>query len=213
MQKITGLKLQKRNKQRVNVYLDNKFGFGLSRIVAAWLHVGHDLSAVKIDELKKQDEQEVAFQRALNLLNYRPRSEAEIQQKLRRNKVPETVVSHVLERLRETKLVDDRAFAYTWVENRSEFRPRGRRALRIELRQKGIGAEVIEDVLESLDEESLAYQAALKKAAKLNITDVFEFKRKLYGFLSRRGFDYETASSAVQKILGEQTTLNCEDLI
>ena len=55
---ITDLKAQKRNHQRVNVYLDGEYAFGLSRIVAAWLHVGQELSPEKIKELKLEDELE-----------------------------------------------------------------------------------------------------------------------------------------------------------
>jgi len=78
--KITGLKLQKRNKNRVNVYLDGEFAFGLSRIVAAWLHTGQELSDEKIAELLSKDDVEIALQRALNFLSYRARSEKEVKQ-------------------------------------------------------------------------------------------------------------------------------------
>ena len=80
--KITALKLQKRNKDRVNVYLDDEFAFGLSRIVAAWLRTGQELTEEKIAELQAQDNVEVALQRALNFLSYRPRSEEEVRRNL-----------------------------------------------------------------------------------------------------------------------------------
>ena len=66
--KVTALKAQKRNSQRINVYLDDEFAFGLSRYAATWLQIGQELSPEKIKELQDIDAQEVAYQRALNLL-------------------------------------------------------------------------------------------------------------------------------------------------
>jgi len=72
MHTITALTLQKRNRQRVSVFLDGEYSFGLARIVAAWLEVGQELSDEKIAQLRAEDEREVAYQRALRLIQYRP---------------------------------------------------------------------------------------------------------------------------------------------
>jgi regulatory protein len=197
MAKITGLKLQKRNKDRVNVYLDGEFAFGLSRIVAAWLHTGQELSNEKIAELQAQDDIEVALQRALNFLSYRPRSEKEVRQNLKKHKYNQAVIDEIIERLVRGKLVDDENFAELWVENRSEFRPRGGRMLHSELRQKGIPDQVIENALSDLDETSLALKAARKKSRRYKDLDRNEFRKKLYGFLARRGFHYSVISEVV----------------
>ena len=206
MAKITGLKLQKRNKNRVNVYLDGEFAFGLSRIVAAWLHTGQELSDEKIAELKAQDDVEVALQRALNFLSYRPRSEKEVRQNLTKHKYDQVVIDEIIERLVRGKLVDDTNFAELWVENRSEFRPRGGRMLRSELRQKGITDNVIEDVLSDLDETNLALKAARKKARRYRDLEREEFRKKLYGFLARRGFQYGAISEVMEIVWQEITS-------
>jgi regulatory protein len=101
-------------------------------------------------------------------------------------------------------LVNDTEFALTWVENRSEFRPRGQRALRMELRQKGLSEGVIQQALADLDEESLAYQAARKRAARLSQLEETDFKRKLQSFLARRGFAYETIYEVVNRVWDER---------
>ncbi len=198
--KITAIKVQKRNPQRVNIYLDGEFAFGLARIVAAWLQVGQELSEEKIAALQEEDRNEVAYQRALKFLSYRPRSEAEIRANLKKHDVSKIRIEAVLARLREIGLVDDHEFARLWVENRSEFRPRGRYALRMELRQKGVQEEIIEETLAAVDEDALAYKAAQKKARRLRTRDFDEFRKKMYGFLSRRGFTYEITSSVIQRI-------------
>lgn len=197
MAKITELKVQKRNKDRVNVYLDGEFAFGLSRIVAAWLHTGQEISDEKIAELKAQDDVEVALQRALNFLSYRPRSEKEVRQNLKKHKYNQAVIDEIIERLVRGKLVDDKNFAGLWVENRSEFRPRGSRMLRSELWQKGISDQIIEDALSDLDETNLALKAARKKSRRYRDLDREGFRKKLYGFLARRGFHYGVISEVV----------------
>ncbi len=203
--RITALKVQEHNSQRVNVYLDGEFAFGLSRITAAWLRVGQELSDEKISELTGQESEEVAYQKALQLLERRPRAEAEIRNHLARHKTPEAVIDAVLERLRRSSLVNDEAFARNWVENRTEFRPRSRRALAVEMRQHGLSSETIQQTLSEtdLDEESLAYQAGLKQSRKLSQLEWLDFRRKLSAFLARRGFGYEVISPVVQRIWKE----------
>jgi regulatory protein len=200
MGKITALKRQKRNAQRISVYLDGEFAFGLSRFAAAWLEVGQELTPEKIRQLRETDEREVSYQRALNYLSYRPRSEREVRQNLQKHDTPEAVIDETLDRLRRNGLVDDLQFAKDWVENRSTFRPRGRRALAAELRQKGIARETIEAALQNLDEDALAYQAAVKQARKYENLEWADFRRKMNAFLARRGFNYETAKSAVEHV-------------
>lgn len=204
--KITALKLQKRNKNRVNVYLDGEFAFGLSKIVTAWLHTGQELSEEKIAELKSQDDVEIALQRALNYLSYRARSEKEVRQNLNKHGHAESVIDEVIERLKRGGLVDDKNFAETWVDNRSEFRPRGSQMLRIELRQKGIQDQVIADVLNDVDDSSLALKAARKKARRYQSLEWQEFRKKMNGFLARRGFHYGVISEVLPKVWEEITS-------
>jgi regulatory protein len=202
--KITALKAQKRNPNRVNVYLDGEFAFGLARIVAAWLSIGQELNDDRIRELQEQDAKEVALQTALRYLNYRPRSEAEIRQHLTEKGIGEIAVDTVIERLRQDHLLDDRQFARDWVDNQTIFRPRGRRALAYELRHKGISEEHIEQTLSETDnEEELAYQAARKHAERLARLEWPEFRTKLSQFLGRRGFGYDTIAPTVRRIWAE----------
>ena len=201
--KITALKLQKRNQQRVNVYLDGEFAFGLAKIVAAWLQVGDEISAEKIAQLQEEDNLEVAYQRALTALNYRPRSEREVRQHLKKKGFAEDVIDAVIQRLQNNQFIDDDRFAELWIENRSESRPRGKRALAYELRQRGIDTDIIERSLLDVDEETLAHQAAQKQARKLKTLEWVDFRKKMYGYLSRRGFSYEISAPIVAQVWAE----------
>ncbi|MBW8009810.1 MAG: hypothetical protein FVQ83_01030 [Chloroflexi bacterium] len=203
-QKITALRTQKRNSQRVNVHLDGKFAFGLNRVVAGWLQVGDELNQEKIKELQDKDAAEIAYQRAVNFLSYRPRSETEVIGNLRKHKTPDEQIEKVIDRLKRSNLVNDEEFARLWVDNRSDFRPRGGYALRMELLRKGLSEDIIAAAIENINESELAYQAALKRSRTLVNLEWKDFRKKLSGFLSRRGFNYETTSLTVKKVWEEE---------
>jgi regulatory protein len=205
---ITALKFQKRNKERVNVYLDGEYAFGLDAVEAAHLHKGQVLSDAEIAVLKTQDEHNRAFNQALRFLSYRPRSRLETERYLRDKSLPETVIDDVISRLERSQYLDDEAFARFWVENREQFRPRGERALRYELRQKGISDAIITDVLGNLDDEAAAWHAVEGRLRRWAGLPAEEFRRKVAGYLSRRGFGYDTVSVILTKA---NRSLNIED--
>jgi regulatory protein len=201
---ITALKAQKRNHQRVSVFLDGEYAFGLSRIVAAWLHVGQELSDEKIEELQVQDEQEIAYQKAIRLVGYRMRSESEIARYLQDQDISPETIDEVTERLKKSGLVDDLRFAQMWAENRREFRPRSHRMLSIELQRKGIPHEIISQIFEEIPtDDNLAYEAAQKQARKYRHLEWNDFRRKLTSFLARRGFSYGTVKPIVSQLWTE----------
>ena len=208
---VTALKIQKRNPRRVNVYLDGEFAFGLEGSAAAWLKIGQELADEKINQLQTEDEAENAYKQALRLLNYRPRTEAEVRKKLEQRGTSEATILAVLERLRRTGLVNDERFARDWVENRNTFRPRSRKALAIEMRQHGLNQETIEKAIAELDDEPLAYQAAQKHSRKLNGLDWQAFRKKMTGFLARRGFRYDVIAPVVKRIWTEDHTDKLEE--
>jgi regulatory protein len=191
--KITALKYQKKNPDRVNLYLDGRFAFGLSAIVAASLKPGQSLSEAEIESLKETDAGEVSYDRALDYLSYRPRSRAEVADYLQRRGESDNRIQAVTDRLERAGLLDDEAFARFWVENRERFRPRGLRALRYELRSKGIKDEIVDRVLAGVDVSASAYEAANQKAHQWIHLDRQTFRRKLTEYLARRGFEYEVA--------------------
>ena len=200
---ITRLEPQKRNPERLNVYLDGEFAFGISRRVAPWLEEGNQLSQQKITALQNADQIEAAYQRALNYLSYRSRSEYEIQQNLQKHHIAEEIIPEVLSRLRDNRLVNDRDFACQWVENRIKFHPRGKRALRSELIKKGISNQIIEETIQEINEEELAIKIARGKISRMKELEKPEYQKKMYGYLSRRGFDYGLSREVTDLIWNE----------
>ena len=206
---ITALRFQKRNKDRVNVYLDGQFAFGLAVVEAVHLRVGQVLDDDDIARLQRQDEVERAYERALNFLSYRPRSEAEVRRNLRKKNGEDEVIEVVIERLTRAGLLDDREFARYWVENRLQFNPRGARALRHELWEKGVPTSIIDDTLADFGEEAAARKAAEAGVRRLAHLEPRDFRRRLGSYLARRGFSYAVIVPLVEEML---EAARCEDL-
>jgi regulatory protein len=206
MKKITAISVQKKNPNRVNIYLDGEFAFGVARITAAWLKNGDELSDEKIAKLLDEDSREWAYQQAMLFLSYRARSEKEIRQNLRKHEMAEGVIDETIERLRKAGLANDNEFAQAWVENRNTFRPRSRRALAMELRQKGLDDETIHSATSGVDEDALAYEAAQKKVGRFKSLEWNDFRKKLSEFLARRGFPYSVIAPTVTRLWSETHT-------
>lgn len=202
MRTITALTAQKRNKDRVNVYLDGEFAFGLARDVAAGLRVGQSLAETDVTLLQEREEVARARETAVRYLSYRPRSESEVRRRLARD-YDDAVIDAAIERLRDVDLIDDVAFADYWVEQRETFKPRGRLALSHELRQKGVSRGIIETAVSQVDEWDAARRAARKKARRYARLDKEAFRRKLGRFLQRRGFPYPIIKDVTQDIWQE----------
>jgi regulatory protein len=206
---ITALQFQKRNKNRVNVYVDGQFAFGLVAIEAARLRVGQTLSDDDLARLQMRDEVERAYERALNFLSYRPRSKDEVRRNLHKKNVKDKVIEVVVERLVQARLLDDREFSRYWVENRLQFNPRGARALRHELRRKGVSDSVIADTLADFDEEVAARKVAKTGARRLAHLEPRDFRRRLGAYMARRGFSYAVMEPLIEEMW---EAARCEDL-
>ncbi|MCD6345744.1 MAG: RecX family transcriptional regulator [Anaerolineae bacterium] len=197
--RISALEPQKRSRDRINVYLDGEFAFGLADVEAVRLRVGQELSDIEIAGLKATDELKRAHEKSLDFLTYRPRSEAELRRYLRKHQFSVPVVDEVLERLKRAELVNDETFTSFWVENRTRFRPRGRRALVQELRQKGVPAPFIDTALATYDEEKAAERCAHQQARRLMHLPPQQFQKRLSQRLARRGFPYEIIRDIVAR--------------
>jgi regulatory protein len=204
---ITAMEAQKRNPNRVNVHLDGVYAFSLSRIVAAWLTVGREMSDAEIGELQKDDDNEEASQVALRFIAYKPRTTAEVRKRLLESKFPESTIEHTISRFTQTGLINDGQFARDWVGDRQIFHPRSARQMDFELRRKGVGREDIEAALAKVtDDDELAYQLASQKIHRYNSLDLPEFRSRLSGMLARRGFSYETVTRVVNRLWSERIT-------
>ncbi|MCY3780202.1 MAG: RecX family transcriptional regulator [Chloroflexi bacterium] len=200
---ITALEVHRRKKECVKLFLDEKFAMNLPLIEAAQLRQGQFLTQAEADALAEAGLFQSAFDRAVRFLSFRPRSTAEVRRYLADNAIEEPVVQAVIEGLRERAYLDDLAFASFWLENRSRFKPMAPRALRYELRQKGVDDAVIDAVLSEFDADGAAYRAAKGRIHRYRGYTRQVFRRKLSGMLRRRGFDSETINDVIMRLQHE----------
>lgn len=94
-------------------------------------------------------------------------------------------------KLRVQKLSDDLAFAQFWKENRLSFRPKSKRLIKKELRDKQVATEIIEQVTGDIDDEEIAYRLGSSRLPSIAHLDYRDFYRRLSSYLAYRGFSYE----------------------
>lgn len=197
---ITALKPQ-RNKKRVNIYLDGKFSFGidLENLLRYGLKIGKEYSEIEIKELVKKAEFQKTYDKIIRYATLRPRSRREIELWLRKYKVHESMHDELFNKLKRLELLDDTKFASWWVDQRMSFRPRGKRALMAELRQKGVSQETVKEVLAKteIDETKVAKDLLKKYQYKWERLPKGERKKKKSGYLARKGFGWEIIKQVV----------------
>jgi len=210
MKKITAIRAGRGRGKRVNVFLDGKFAFSLEAEVAVKedLQVGQELSVGQIEALARSDHFHRCLNAAAHYLSYRPRSESELRERLYRRGFDDDSVEAVIAKIKEQGLVDDTAFAQFWKDNRESFSPRSQWLTRLELRRKGIAKEIIDQVVDVIDDDESAYRAALSKARGLPQSDYQSFRRRLGGYLRRRGFSYEVINHTVELLWQEVLSLS-----
>jgi regulatory protein len=210
--KITALEPQVTNSERINVFVDGRFllGVNASVVFQMGLELEQELQPVQLEELRSEAALQQAVDRAYNYLSYRPHSREEVRRYLRRKETPPAIIDAALARLEQLDLINDHTFASFWVESREQFSPRGARALKNELRMKGVEREVVEELIDDEKDEERALLAGRKKAlslVRIPTMDFATFRTRLGSFLQRRGFGYEVSTRTVRalwKELGEE---------
>jgi regulatory protein len=206
--RITALEPQMNNPDRINLFVDGRFLMGVNAVVV--LHMGlrleQELSLEQLEQLQSEEVEQRAVDRALNFLSYRPRSREEVRRYLRRKETPPEIIETALARLDRLDFVNDRTFAGFWIESREHFSPRGARALKNELRMKGVERDVVDELVNDEQDEERALRAGRKKAMTLVNTsniDYATFRNRLGSFLQRRGFDYQIVTKTVRELWKE----------
>jgi regulatory protein len=207
---ITALQAQINDPRRVNVFIDNTFALGVSleTLSDERLYVGRVLNEEEFTRLEAAEQIDRATRLAAHYLDVRPRSAAELRTYLQRKEFEPDAIDHALRRLTNAGLLDDSSFARFWIENRQLCRPRGKMALRDELRRKGVAQDVINTTLDDTElmgdewarAETLARGALRRYASAENYQT---FARRMGSYLQRRGFALDTTRSIVELLWNE----------
>ena len=208
MSKITAITEQRRRKNRRSVYIDGDFAFGCNvNVVARFrLREGMTISESLRKEIEEGEVQQEAFDHATRLLGMRMQSERELRTKLGRKDYGPAAVDAVIENLKRLNYVDDAKFAASRAADQANVKKHGKVRAVQELVKSGVDRSLAEKATaaayEDVDPKAAAVELANKRLPSLRRLDAETARRRLVGFLQRRGFDYETVKHAVEKTLG-----------
>ncbi len=208
MDTITGIETQKRRGNRRSIFVNGEFvaGVGEEVVFELGLKVGQQVDAERLAEMLSAEEIRRAKEAAFYLLDYKERTTKELERRLLQKGYSEEAVTQVITQLERIDLVNDERYATSWVASRVAGRPMGRTRMTWELRRKGVAPEQVEEALEQIDEEK-EYEMALslveKKLGGKSVSDQ-ETRRKIAGFLQRRGFGWDVVSRALNRFVPEE---------
>jgi regulatory protein len=198
--KITAVKQQVKRADRYSIYIDGKYSFSLgeNEFLKLGLHSGQELTETELDSYKVESDYGKWFDKVLNLLSYRLRSEWEIRDYLKRKKAPDEYTDKILNKLSINGYINDEQFAKRWVENRRLMKATSRRKLIMELKQKRIPNEIIDKVLaddkDEVDERQILRELVEKKRAR------YPDKLKFMQYLARQGYNYDDIKSVLSEL-------------
>ncbi len=204
MKEITAITPQVKDKTRCNIYVDGRFccGLSLETVVKNRLRVGQEVNEESLSALQFDSEKITALNKALAHLSATRKTEKQIRDFLTKKGYLPAVCDYAIEKLRAYALVDDCEYARAYLE--SAAKRKGGRLIKLELRQKGIAEEEIDEAMQSLDseEELASARTVLEKYLRGKPLDQ-EAKRKGYRYLLGRGFDYELAKEVISLFFEE----------
>lgn len=200
MSKITKIEIQKRNKDKVNLFLDDEFRCGLTAesVVRARLAVGDELIEERLDEIFLTSESEIAFNKACDYISRSMKTVKQIRDWLKGKGFDLKVIENVIKKLCEYRYIDDSLYAELYIN--SNISTKGKRRLAVELTQKGISKDLIEKTVEILPDDKLSENAnVLAEKYMRNKEPSTQNLVKLQRYLLSRGYDYETVNTIIKK--------------
>ena len=199
-------KIQALTKQKYRIFLDGESAFAVYKGELSRYHLeeGAVLPPEVYEELVNRVLKKRATLRAMHILERTDKTEAQLRRKLEESEYPKEAVESAIAYVTSYGYLDDRRYAEHYIEWKKQGK--GKARLKMELVQKGISREIIEEVLESTDfgeTREMIHQIILKKR-KTDIPMNEKEKQRLYGFLMRKGF----SSSDILAVMREEEWRN-----
>lgn len=193
--KITNIKPQVKRQERYSVYVDQKYTFSLGELelLNCGLRINQELNQKELDQLQDTAKLDKAYDRALNYLAIRQRSEWELRTYLKRKDYEPELIEQILNKLSVHNYIDDKKFATAWVNTRRLLKTTSKRRLQQELRAKRVSNDIIQQVL---TEDQTNDQDTLRRLIERK-QHRYPDKLKLIQYLSRQGYNYDDIKSAI----------------
>ncbi len=200
---ITKIATQKNNNERYNLYLDEKYAFSIDEavLIKYQLTKGKVIEAFTIDEIVFDDEVRKAYNKAIQFLSFRMRSEQEVKDKLLASDFGEAVVLEAVRKLYDHGFLNDESFTKALVATQKKNAKKGPRAIRVELKKKGIEKDLQDEVLSTYSEEEQIEIARglIEKLINQNQSKTpLQVKQKAQELLQRKGYNFSIISQAIE---------------
>lgn len=187
--RISKIETQKRHADRVSVFIDGAFRFGLSKSLALKYDLVEDreITEAEIETVLYQEEKEKIRERAFRLLGFRDRSVQEMRERLLRLGYDAARVEETIAELVADQTLDDRRFSRAFTDDYTNLKPKGNQFLRRELKHKKVAAEIIEEVAGGRDEKALIRRLIATKLGRFDRLNPKQ-RQKIVRYLAYRGF-------------------------
>ncbi len=209
MGKVTKIEVQKKNKDRVNVYIDHEFSFACDAefIYKMGIRLNDLLDKSEIGDILKEDELKKCKSSALRIIEKSYKSKKEMEDKLLAKGFTNDIIKSTLKFLEEYEFIDDKKYANLYIKDK--IKNQGRNKIKYSLIKKGLSEDVIEKNLEEIDkdyEEEQALTLAIKKYEILRKREEDDYKlsQKLFRFLAAKGYDFQCCSEVIKKVVKRQ---------
>ncbi len=202
---ITKIEVQKRNKDRANIYIDNEYAFSLSNelVYKEGLKTNEKINIEEIKVIAKEDNYLKCKNTALRIVEKTFKSEKELRDKLILKGYENEEIDKTIKFLKKYSFISDDNYTKMYVKDKSRLQ--GKKKIKYDLMKKGISENIIEEEISNIDrddERETAYNLAIKKYNTIakREDDKFKLSQKLYRYLLTKGYDYDTVSYAVKKV-------------
>lgn len=199
---ITGITPQGKDKTRCNIEVDGRFycGMKLETVMQNRLKVGMTVAPTYLAQLQIESEKNTALDKALRHISVSMKTEKQIRDYLKKKGYVAEISDYVIEKMKEYHFVDDGEYARSFAE--SAAKNKGRRLIAVQLKQKGVSDEDVETAISALTGEKESALRMMEKYMRGKTADR-KTRSKAYSYLISKGYDYDTAKSALNAFCGE----------
>lgn len=206
MAKITKIEIQKRNNERVNIYIDDEYAFAtfIDIVYKEGLSKGQEVNKEKYDDIIKKENKQKCKNTALRIIERAYKTEKEMRKRLSEKGYEQEEIDEAVNFLKEYKFIDDDSYVKLYI--KEKIKSYGSQKIKYSLINKGISKEVIEEELSNIESEEMKETAlclAEKKYKNLSKSEKDKFKlyNKICRYLISRGYEYDMAKSVTNKVL------------
>lgn len=206
MAKITKIEVQKKNKERVNLFLDEEYAFSLSMelVYKEGLKKNQEIDAKKLELLAEEESIIRCKNSALKTIERTFKTEKEVIEKLKEKGYDENAINKSIEFLKQYNFLNDFNYAKAYIKDK--LNSIGSQKIKYTLIRKGISKEIIEELLADSDkdnEKNTAYNLAKKKldVIRKKESDNYKISGKLYRYLTSRGYEYDIVNEVVKEVM------------